>query len=62
MVLNCCKGITLERKKQIYWKEKGLFSRTTLDIDKERQSFMQDIEEYPPLDWEYEQNIIFHPK
>jgi hypothetical protein len=28
MVLNCCKGITLERKKQIYWKEKGLFSKT----------------------------------
>ena len=46
----------------IAWEEKGLFSRTTLDIDKERQSFMQDIEEYPPLDWEYEQSIIFHPK
>ena len=43
------------------WETKGRFSRAEIDIDKERQSFRQDIEDYPPLDWEYEQSIIFHP-
>lgn len=43
------------------WEAKGRFSRAEIDIDKERQSFRQDIEDYPPLDWEYEQSVIFHP-
>lgn len=44
------------------WEGKGQFPRAELDIDKERQSFRQDIEDYPPLDWDYEQSIIFHPQ
>mgnify|MGYP006935986485 CR=1 FL=1 len=44
------------------WEENGQRLRAALDVDKERQSFRQDIEDYPPLDWDYEQSIIFHPK
>ena len=43
------------------WEEKGHYSRADLNFDQERQSFRQDIEDYPPPDWEYEQRIIFRP-
>ena len=47
--------------KRMAWEEKGHYSRADLNFDQERQSFRQDIEDYPPPDWEYEQRIIFRP-
>lgn len=44
------------------WESKGIFNRTDLNIRRERLSLEQDIKDYPPLDWEYEKSIIFHPE
>lgn len=44
-----------------FWKRKGLFSREELDLDAERQKLFYSVEEYPPIDWEYESSCIYHP-
>ena len=43
------------------WESKGVFARTDLDIGQERLALEQDIKDYPPLDWEYEQSVVFQP-
>lgn len=35
--------------------------RGTLDIPKLRASMWQAVEEYPPIEWEKEERVIFHP-
>lgn len=44
-----------------FWERKGIFDRFKLDVAKERQEMFYSIEEYPPIEWEYEQSCIFHP-
>ena len=44
-----------------FWERKGLFSREELDLDAERQNLFYSVEEYPPIDWEYESSCIYHP-
>lgn len=41
------------------WEQKGICSRRDMNIQEEREKMMFPVEEYPPLDWEYEQEIIF---
>jgi len=44
-----------------FWEWKGIFSRATMDVDEERQKLFYSVEEYPPIDWEYESSCIYHP-
>lgn len=60
-------GITLLRDSMAalrwaLWEEKGCFRRENLVVNQERLAFEQDIKDYPPLDREYEQSIIFRPE
>lgn len=45
------------------WERKGTFSRIDLDMDAERKKLHYSVEEYPPIDWEYESSCIYqkHP-
>ena len=43
------------------WEHKGVFSRQELNLEMERTKLYQAVTDYPPLDWEYEQSIIFDP-
>ncbi len=44
-----------------FWERKGVFSRAELDIEAERQKLLLPLEEYPPLNWDYESSCIFWP-
>ncbi len=43
------------------WERKGLFPRAELDLEAERKKLFYSVEEYPPIDWEYESSCIYHP-
>lgn len=43
------------------WEESGRLNRDTVDLNSLRAEMFKALEEYPPLDWEYEQSIIFRP-
>lgn len=43
------------------WKRMGLFPRAELDLEVERRKLFYSVEEYPPIDWEYESSCIYHP-
>ncbi len=43
-----------------FWIRNGTFSRADLDMDAERKKLFYSIEEYPPIDWEYESSCIYH--
>ena len=38
----------------------GTFSRANLDMDSEQKKLFYSVEEYPPIDWEYESSCIYH--
>ena len=44
-----------------YWERNGTFSRADLDMDAERKKLFYSLEEYPPINWEYEHSCIYHP-
>ncbi len=44
-----------------FWERKGLFPRAELDLEVERKKLFYSVEEYPPIDWEYESSCIYHP-
>lgn len=44
-----------------FWERKGTFRRTDLDVDAERTQLFYSVEEYPPINWEYENSCIYHP-
>ncbi|MCI7574983.1 MAG: hypothetical protein MSS94_09690, partial [Clostridiales bacterium] len=44
-----------------FWERNGTFSRRELDMDAERKKLFYSVEEYPPIDWEYESSCIYHP-
>lgn len=44
-----------------FWERNGTFSRASLDMDSERKKLFYSVEEYPPIDWEYESSCIYHP-
>lgn len=39
----------------------SVFSRADLDVEAERKKLFYSVEEYPPIDWEYESSCIYHP-
>ena len=45
----------------ISWEQKGVSARKNLDLFKERQKILQAVNDYPPLDLEYEQSVVFNP-
>lgn len=44
-----------------FWERNGLFSRAELDLDAEQRKLFYAVEEYPPINWEYECSCIYHP-
>jgi len=52
---------TLATMRWEVWERNGTFSRAGLNMDTERKKLFYSIEEYPPIDWEYESSCIYHP-
>lgn len=44
-----------------FWERNGFFSRAELDLDAEQKKLFYAVEEYPSIDWEYENSCIYHP-
>lgn len=44
-----------------FWERNGTFSRADLSMDAERKQLFYSVEEYPPINWEYENSCIYHP-
>lgn len=44
-----------------FWERNSIFHRVELDMDAERQKLHYSVEEYPPIDWDYESSCIYHP-
>lgn len=43
-----------------FWERNGIFNRAELEIDTERKKLFCSVEEYPPIDWDYESSCIYH--
>ena len=52
---------TLATMRWDFWERNGTFSRKDLDMDAERKKLLYSVEEYPPIDWEYESSCIYQP-
>lgn len=52
---------TMAAMRWAFWERNGLFSRAELDLDAEQKKLFYAVEEYPPIDWEYESSCIYHP-
>ena len=52
---------TMAAMRWTFWERNGTFSRRELDMDAERKKLFYSVEEYPPIDWEYESFCIYHP-
>lgn len=52
---------TLATMRWDFWERNGTFSRKDLDMDAERKKLFYSVEEYPPIDWEYESSCIYRP-
>lgn len=44
-----------------FWERNSTFHRKDLDMDVERKKLFYSVEEYPPIDWDYESSCIYHP-
>lgn len=44
-----------------FWERNGTFQRKDLDMDAEQKKLLYSVEEYPPIDWEYESSCIYQP-
>ena len=44
-----------------FMEERGVYSHKALDLEAERKAMRCSIEEYPPIDWPYEESCIFTP-
>lgn len=53
---------TLATMRWEFWERNGTFSRASLDMDSERKKLFYSVEEYPPIDWEYESSCVYHPR
>lgn len=52
---------TMAATRWAFWERNGLFSRAELDLDAEQKKLFYAVEEYPPIDWEYESSCIYYP-
>lgn len=50
---------TMASLRWVFWEQNSVFSRADLDVEAERQKLLLALEEYPTLDWAYEQSCIF---
>ena len=53
---------TMAAMRWAFWERNGLFGRAELDLDAEQKKLFYALEEYPPIDWEYESSCIYHPQ
>lgn len=44
------------------WETRGLLRRGEINTEALREELLSAIKEYPPIDWNYEQTVIFHPQ
>lgn len=44
-----------------FWERNGTFRRKDLDMDAEQKKLFYSVEEYPPIDWDYESSCIYQP-
>lgn len=42
------------------FEEKGEHKRSSINIEEERKKRMDDVKDYPKLDYEYEKSVVFH--
>lgn len=52
---------TLATMRWEFLERNGTFSRAGLDVAVKRKQLFYSVEEYPPIDWEYENSCIYHP-
>ncbi len=52
---------TLTTMRWDFWERNGTFRRKDLDTDAERKKLLYSVEEYPPIDWDYESSCIYQP-
>ena len=52
---------TLATMRWEFWERNGIFNRAEQDMDAERKKLFYSVEEYPPIDWDYESSCIYHP-
>lgn len=52
---------TMAAMRWAFWERNGLFSRADLDLYAEQKKLFYAVEEYPPIEWEYEGSCIYHP-
>ena len=45
----------------LIWEQKGLENRSKINPNEERRKMFRAVDDYPPLDLEYEKSIIFDP-
>lgn len=50
---------TLAAMRWDFWERNGTFCRKDLDTDAERKKLFYSVDEYPPIDWEYESSCIY---
>ena len=65
--MNLKNGIDLLRDRMAsvryeLWEERGIEHRESIIVEDERKKLLKAVEDYPPLDWNYEEQIIFCPK
>ncbi len=59
MDLMYCMRDTMATMRWDLWERKGIYKREDIDVQQERKKLEQNILDYPPLDWEYEQSCIY---
>jgi len=53
---------TLATMRWEFWERNGIFCRKDLDMEAEQKTLFYSVQEYPPIDWEYESSCIYHPQ
>lgn len=43
------------------WEQNPISNRAELDIEQERKELLCPVQEYPPINWEYESSCVFQP-
>lgn len=52
---------TLATMRWDFWERNGTFRRKDLNMDAEQKKLFYSVDEYPPIDWEYESSCIYQP-
>lgn len=52
---------TMAAQRWRFMEERGVYSRKALNLEAQHKAMCCSIEEYPPIDWPYEESCIFAP-